>query len=143
MLRRIRHSREEFSSFIPHISDSGNVSSSLVIRWTPPPEGSLKLNVDGSYLPSNSHMGTGGVIRDRKGSFVSRFSTFEGHGEILQSELLAVRNGLMLAWQAGYRKLICETDCLEVATLLNSNNNLEFHIFSNILKEIMDLLHCH
>lgn len=115
VVRRIHHSHDEFLSFCVKHPKHG---SFLTVRWQPPPEGSLKLNVDGSFMPAISSMGTGGVLRNHQGNWVAGFSTFEGKGDILQAELLAVKNGLTLAWQLGFRKIHCETDCLEAIQLV-------------------------
>ncbi|MED6119943.1 hypothetical protein PIB30_016322 [Stylosanthes scabra] len=59
---------------------------------------------------------------------------------IFRCELLAVWNGLMLVWEAGYKNVICETDSLEVFQLLR--NIYGFAMLENVdlTCKIKDLL---
>lgn len=61
-------------------------------------------------------MGTGGLIRSSKGDWITGFSCFEGGGML--AELLAVRRGLQLAWESGFRNVVLEIDSQEVVSLL-------------------------
>ncbi|MED6192359.1 hypothetical protein PIB30_009438 [Stylosanthes scabra] len=40
---------------------------------------------------------------------------------ILRCELLAISHGLLLAWDSGYREVICETNSLEAFSLINND----------------------
>ena len=44
------------------------------VRWSPPLEEWVKLNVDGSFNPLNGRGGCGGVIWDSDGVWICRFS---------------------------------------------------------------------
>ena len=54
-------------------------------------------------------------------------------------ELLALRFGLCLAWQHGFRKVVCEVDCLEVVRLVLHEFS-SFHRYLAIIKDIQALL---
>lgn len=64
--------------------------------WTPPLKGSVKLNIDGSFVSSSSFSSVGGVIRDHKGGFIAGF-TYMKHSisSPLHIELLAIKEGLL------------------------------------------------
>lgn len=66
------------------------------VKWQPPPEGWVALNVDGSSLGNPGRAGAGGVFRDGVGCWCYSFSTFVGISEILKAELLAMLYGLQL-----------------------------------------------
>ncbi|KAF9667295.1 hypothetical protein SADUNF_Sadunf15G0007900 [Salix dunnii] len=66
----------------------------IQILWQRPPWDFVKINVDGSSL------GNPGVAR------------------ILFPELLAIAKGLKLAWDRGYRKIICHSDSKDALRLL-------------------------
>ncbi|KAK4731897.1 hypothetical protein R3W88_024885 [Solanum pinnatisectum] len=66
------------------------------IKWYPPTEGFLKLNIDGSYNRATNIGGIGGVVRDANGRWVMGFYKkihhhqpyFHGaHGPIPQPQL--------------------------------------------------------
>ncbi|KAJ1406362.1 Ribonuclease H-like superfamily [Sesbania bispinosa] len=68
-------------------------------------------------------MSTGGILRDSLGSWVGGFSSKEGMGSVLESELLAVQRGLHFAWERGATHVICETDSIEVFLLIQSDSS--------------------
>ncbi|XP_024156107.1 uncharacterized protein LOC112164102 [Rosa chinensis] len=84
--------------------------------WTLAPDGQWKLNVDGSFLPSLTHGGTGGVLRYGTCDFKA---TFANHVTLVAStkhtELIAIRDGLKLLQDLQAENVIVELDCLEVA----------------------------
>ena len=48
-------------------------------RWTKPPDGSVKLNVDGSFSESPSTGGAGMVLRDHTGDVIVSACRFLSH----------------------------------------------------------------
>ncbi|XP_062014796.1 uncharacterized protein LOC133731439 [Rosa rugosa] len=97
-------------------------------HWTPPVDGFLKLNVDGSFLPSIPYGGTGGVIRDSHGQFIAGFSCrMEFVSSPLHIELLSLKNGLELLQAMQITRAIVEvTPYLRCRLLLNSWGPLPF-----------------
>ena len=92
--------------------------------WTKPQVDFVKLNVDAAFDSDSGTGGTGAIIRDHTGFFVTggRWSlqhvedaaTAEGH---------ALRNGLLLAGQVGCNRVIVESDCLEVIQIMKDGGN--------------------
>ncbi|KAJ1398023.1 Ribonuclease H-like superfamily [Sesbania bispinosa] len=94
----------------------------LNLRWafceelsTPPiahsiGSSSVRLSVDGIWFPDRSRLGFGGLIRDSSGRWVIGFSGGRNSGDPCLAELLAVVKGLSLAWELGYRHILCEID---------------------------------
>lgn len=69
-------------------------------------EGYIVLNVDGSSIGNLGPAGFGGIFRDNDGSWMHGFVGSIGHANNLLTELLALYNGLSLAWRKGYWGLI-------------------------------------
>ncbi|XVE58507.1 hypothetical protein DITRI_Ditri04bG0175000 [Diplodiscus trichospermus] len=80
------------------------------VRWIPPSHGWVKLNTDGSLRPSGETARGGGLVRDANGSWMCGFSFNIGSCDVSAPELWAVVQGLKLAWQKGFRRVVLETD---------------------------------
>ncbi|KAE8677976.1 Puromycin-sensitive aminopeptidase [Hibiscus syriacus] len=64
--------------------------------WVPPPDGFLKLNVDGAMVSGWDKGGIGGLVRDTKGVLLQWFSEPVGGGPPIMAELLVDQeSGLM------------------------------------------------
>ena len=61
------------------------------------------------------------------------YSSNVPYADITLVELLALKQGLSLAWDCGYRDLICETDCLEVFQLVQSPRSSHTHVLDGLL----------
>ncbi|GLT32301.1 hypothetical protein SLA2020_069770 [Shorea laevis] len=131
------------SSFTPRLENS----SMFVIRMgeiltrrpflligPPPPEGYIKLNTDGSALSNPGQTGAGGVFRDHMGNWLLGFMRNVGYSTVLTAELWAIRDGLKLAVERGFTRIIVETDSRVAHILLNSNN-YQFHSLAALLND--------
>ena len=134
--RRIRYDHDEFKLVLSGAS-LGAGGGLLVSRWTPQRVGEVKVNTDGSFGDVTRKMSWGGVIRDHEGSWLGGFAGSGPEGNALLAEAFAVRDGLALVWSRGYRKVHCETDCLELINLLQ---NVTAPSFLPVLEEINQLL---
>ncbi|XP_075111652.1 uncharacterized protein LOC142181896 [Nicotiana tabacum] len=81
----------------------------ISIKWSKPPSGHIKLNIDGSFKQALSLCGFGGVFRDNKAQWIVGF-----HGNLpgitrLQAELMSLKTGLQIAKRQGFTKLDVET----------------------------------
>ena len=74
----------------------------------------MKLNVDGSLRKESKLAGVGGVMRDAAGGWVVGFTARIVGCPIEEVGTWALLNGLMVAWNHGARKIIVETDSLQV-----------------------------
>lgn len=84
-----------------------NKNQPQLVSWIAPGEDSVKLNVDGSSFGNPGRSGFGGLIRNDRGEWLAGFC---GISTNLHAELLAIVFGLNLAWNSGYRKVVCESD---------------------------------
>lgn len=137
-MRKITASHEEFRSFLkPSRTDD---TGSLILHWHPPPKDTVKLNVDGSYNPSSTCMGVGGLIRSDSGDWLVGFSAFEGPGDVLLAELIAIKKGLNLAWDEGYRRIWCESDSFEAINIIEDTHRRKYHKYACVIEDILSLL---
>jgi ribonuclease HI len=93
-----------------------------VPRWSPPPEGTVHINVDATLFSPSRRMGIGVVIRNHKGECSVACS------ELIQevttpeiAEAMALRRALALARDEGFDKLVIASDCLSVVQRVNSS----------------------
>ncbi|KAF7821907.1 reverse transcriptase [Senna tora] len=103
------------------------------ISWSPPPEGWLKLNVDGTCQGSPKLIAGGGLIRDSLGNWIHGFTKFFGQGNSILAELCAIYEGLNLAKSLHCEKLIVETDSLSAVNLISQNVCGNLHYLSTLI----------
>jgi hypothetical protein len=71
---------------------------------------------------------------------VAGLTGFASCGPTLLLELLALKHGLMIAWDWGYRQVLCNSDSMDTFRLF-LEGNIEFHHFGAInVMDIKDLL---
>ncbi|XLR04880.1 hypothetical protein HN51_059755 [Arachis hypogaea] len=107
----------------------------MLVRWVPPSEGTIKLNVDGSSRENPGRAGCGGLLRDQDGNCIAGFVSHIGFASSVAAELVAIRHGLWLAWQFGYRKVECESDCMVALEIIHDDAG-DFPEFADIVEEI-------
>jgi len=112
--------KEVHAVFLMPITKAQHVAS---IAWQPPLPKSVKLNTDGAARGNPGLAGAGGVIRNSAGQWLVGFAAHLGVCSNVAAELHALRLGLLLAWQEGYRALICEVDAKVILDLLKSNES--------------------
>jgi ribonuclease HI len=96
-------------------------SKSADLQWTPPPEGTVIINVDAAIFKTDRRMGMGAIIRDHNGSCL--VACTEQTDEILvpeMAEALAMRRAVILAKDEGYANIIVASDCLSVVNRVTS-----------------------
>ena len=97
-------------------------TNSSVLKWSPPPEGMVAINVDAAIFATSCRMGMGIVIRDHNGKCLAVCS--EQRREVVMPELaeaLAIRRAVILAKDEGFSNIIVNSDCLSVVQRVNSN----------------------
>ncbi|XP_042980029.1 uncharacterized protein LOC122310214 [Carya illinoinensis] len=120
--------------------DVSNQKITKVVRWHPPPNDFLKLNIDGATFPEHSVAGIGVVLRDQYGEVVVACSKVEkdvSSDEFI--EAVALLRGLQLCIQWGVPKIMLETDCLVLVNALNENS-ICLTDFAFILQDIRRLM---
>ncbi|KAL6533965.1 hypothetical protein OROHE_013798 [Orobanche hederae] len=108
--------------------------SAAVTRWIRPPAGWFKQNTDASLVPSTGDAAAGGLIRDEDGIWVCGFSQRLKVQSINLAELLALRDGLNMAWDMRLRWILVEIDS-EVVYRLFISNDAGDHPFHYLLED--------
>jgi len=109
-------------------SSEHHINRHMVTR-TPPQDGCIKWNIDGSCGASDD-IGSKGLLRDNKRNWIAGFSSNEGQMDALFAELCGVYHGLMLVINNSIQRLICETDSLEVLRLLQDPDHSHMHVYA-------------
>ncbi|KAM0886716.1 hypothetical protein ACQ4PT_029504 [Festuca glaucescens] len=91
-------------------------------KWSKPPPGWIKLNVDGSWEIAEHRGGTGMVLRDEEGSIIfTACSYLKVCASPIEAEAIACREGLALALESSERPIIVESDCLELTSMIQAD----------------------
>jgi hypothetical protein len=93
-----------------------------VLKWSPPPVGMVSINIDAAIFTSSRQMGSGVVIRDHNGVYLTACS--ERVDEVVTPEIaeaLAMRRAMSLAKDEGFSKIIVNSDCLSVVKRVMSD----------------------
>ncbi|KAL4280566.1 hypothetical protein GQ457_03G000290 [Hibiscus cannabinus] len=116
-------------------------SRSRLVSWSPPPSGTLKLNVDGAVTRDGGLGGVGGLLRNSEGKCLLSFSRHVGQVPPLLAEILAIKFGLEIFFTSVWRyevSLIVESDSLKAVEWV-SNPSSCIGLYSDLVKEIADL----
>ncbi|KAK8554229.1 hypothetical protein V6N12_031198 [Hibiscus sabdariffa] len=91
-------------------------------HWCLPIPGWVKGNVDASVHTSTGQAAIGGLLRDDCGDWVVGFTRPVGRCSVLVAELWTLHDMLHCAWNRGFRKVLIESDCLEVIRILQQTS---------------------
>lgn len=99
-------------------------------EWAPPPENVFKINVDAAISNKKQLVVLGAVIRDSRGRLVAAgVSHASLRGSVSLAEAEAVQWGIKVAREAALTSVIIETNCLELAELINNTRSSRTEIF--------------
>ena len=131
---------------------SAKVTSVVKEKWVKPAGGCLKLNVDASYHAEDGTGATGAVLRDSSGTFLAGRSRFIPYAASAQTmEVMALRDGLLLANEVGCNRLQAESDCMGVIDALSGTSQWYdqaapiYASCTGIARDIglVNFMHCH
>lgn len=107
-------------------------NTTIHIKWLPPTQPSLKLNIDGAFKGKYKTGGIGGVFRNDKGDWILGYLDSALAYTPAYIELLALKTGLQLAVAKNFFNLEIETDATDVISLLHNDT---CSIYSNLVTE--------
>lgn len=121
-------------------SGSGFMEASRVVHvnWVAPPDGSFKLNTDGSH--SQGLSACGGLVRDSMGQFVRGFHCNLGATTSVSAELWGLVLGLRMARSLGILSLLVELDSKGVVNMVQLRRTHCVHL-QPLLEEACDLMY--
>ena len=86
------------------------------ISWMKPPMGVYKINVDEATAERGRNSSIGVIIRDYRGEAATGMCRLlNGNFSVLETELLAMEAGILLAKDLGFQQIIIESDSLLAA----------------------------
>jgi ribonuclease HI len=90
-------------------------------RWSPPPKGTVYINVDAALFPPTRRMGIGVVIRNHSGDCLTACSELQDEVTMPElAEALALRRAISLAGEKGFDKVMVVSDCLSLVQRFQS-----------------------
>lgn len=99
------------------------VRTPTLVQWNAPPKPYVKLNTDGNVIGNPGMAGAEGLLQDSSGFWISGFSLKMGIVTNNMAKLEAVRQGLLLAWQLGFRFIQLELDSTVVLSWLTDKTS--------------------
>ena len=112
----------------------------VLLSWTPPSHGTLKLNIDGSRIGSTNCIAAGGLLRNHNGDWIGGFTANLGTGEILLAEMWALYFGLKLASRLNCTNIQVESDSSLVVNLVTNQWN-DTHPLHSLIVDCKRLWH--
>lgn len=82
----------------------------MLIAWSAPPAGWIKINTNASVHGTSRLATVGGVLRNSDGEWLVGFASNLGSCTVLAAELWGLCHGLELAWQQGHCLVEAEID---------------------------------
>lgn len=120
-----------------------NPKPRLQSTWEPPPSKTWKWNVDGSARGKPGPTGIGGVLRDEKGTILSKFAAGVGIRESNEAEFLAIVKALELSMGRDWLKhgnLIVESDSKVALSWAKSGCPWKLQFYGNKLRNLLLVL---
>ena len=123
------------------LTDNGLYSliKSLVQEHTSPTRHFIKLNVDGCCMDNPRNAGYGGLFRDVEGNWLGGFYGSLGFTTDMKAELYAICQGLVTAWDLGYRNILVETDSWGAINYIEEAN-IEHDVYGSLVADIRSLM---
>ena len=91
-----------------------------IVYWEKPEVNWFKLNIDGSSIGNLGKAGEGGLIRDHKGNWISRFSHREATS--IDAELWALRDELHRCMELNIQAMEVELDAKVMVDWVGGSN---------------------
>lgn len=106
-------------------------------RWRPPEEGCIKVNSD-ARVSNMGWTGLGVVGRDTNGDVIfAAVKRVMTNWTPLVAEAQSMLFGLCIAKEQGWRRICCESDCLQLVNLVTSGAVSDFRV-GNTIDDILD-----
>lgn len=104
-LHQILSLSTEFINFTSKYSIWVEQRINLYVKWHPPSQPFIKLNVDGAFSRSSFRCGVGEVVRNHNGDWIIDFASNFNYASSNQVEFWALKRGLEMATRLGIGKL--------------------------------------
>ena len=120
------------SSELPLFHDGRITTSNVQVRWEPPPEGTIKINVDAAVFQGRGT--TAAVCRNHNAEYMgSSAFVIKGLIDPASLEAIACREALSLAEDLGLQDLVIASDCSTVVKHIKESSGGNY---GGVIKEI-------
>jgi hypothetical protein len=109
-----------------------------VAKWLRPPDGFVKINLDGAFNVSDNLAATGAVARERIVFCGATSKTYRGVSDPLINESLALRDAIIFARGRGFSRAVFEVDSEDLVRLWH-NRVKDRSVIKQVLDEISEL----
>ncbi|XP_010507162.1 PREDICTED: uncharacterized protein LOC104783743 [Camelina sativa] len=102
-------------------------TNSATTSWIPPPTDWIKCNSDGAWSENGTNTGLGWVVRNENGQVLwVEMRAMPRVNTVLESEIIALRNAVLMLSRFNYRKLIFESDSQQLVSIMNDGRDVPF-----------------
>lgn len=109
------------------------------VKWRPPETGWFKVNTDAGFVSDGCTGSAGVVIRDYQGAVCAGAARwFDDISDALTAEAIAAKEGVELAIELGYDRVLLEVDSKNLKTMLEERSNVKSSI-GGLCYDIMEL----
>ncbi|KAL8132597.1 hypothetical protein AgCh_008176 [Apium graveolens] len=107
-------------------------------RWSPPPQGWVKANIDDVVFEEEGFIGVGCIVRDVDGGFIgARNHRVSVSMQPREAEAVSLKEALLWVKQIGYMYCIFETDLKLLADAYKQLNGIAY--FHTIVSDCLEL----
>jgi hypothetical protein len=94
-------------------------------KWQKPEDGWVKINTDATFNATTCTSSGGVVLRDHEGAVLAGEARWFDHvPDVFTAEAVAAKEGLELAMENGYDRVILEVDCSNLKTMLAADDGM-------------------
>lgn len=115
---------QDYASFIPPPKGGARNQPMQLYPWRPPPTEIIKFNVDASYQKSSGLTSIAVTGRDCNGDLITGLTKKTFAGSPLVAEALAVREAISFAVNMNIRRVIIESDNLELISVCRQEKEI-------------------
>lgn len=133
----IRESKE-YAQLLLSRKDS-LMASQQWVRWSPLEADIIKINFDGAMKACYHLASAGGLLRNHNGDWVVGYTCNIGIANNFSAELWGLREGLLIAKNQGFTKIIAETDSDSLVQVLSKDSTETASILVNDCKRLLGL----
>jgi len=121
---------------VVHLSNDATQKPIRQVKWIPPLDNIIKVNVDGSSLSNPGRSGFGGLIKNNNGDWLLGLSGFCGITSCMAAELYVIFHCLRIAYDAGHRNIILESDSRMALDLIMSDVQSHHHHHGPLISQL-------
>ncbi|CAL8160745.1 unnamed protein product [Prunus armeniaca] len=106
-------------------------------KWSPPPVGKYKLNVDAAFIPKTGVGGIGAVVRNDKGEVMEAMALpLANATSSKHAEIMALLFGMKFARDAGFSYILIDSDSQRVVNDVKKDEEESWALDGHLIDDI-------